>query len=98
VFFNGQEIPDRRLTMMLNNANQTAQKTALMAKQRMALLMLLFLFIHLIEAYITFPFVDHATKGENLVYGLIVTAPFLIGNIIFIYLIRRDLSKKLINI
>lgn len=79
--------------MTLNNVNEPTQKTSLMARQRMAFLMLLFLFIHFIEAYITFPFVDHTTKGENLIYAFIVTAPFVIISIIFICLVRRDLLK-----
>lgn len=80
---------------MRSNINESSEKTALLAKQRMAFLMLLFLLIHFVEAYITYPFVDHTTKGENIIYGLIVTAPFLIINIIFIFIIRKDISKDI---
>ena len=78
--------------------NHTAQtdpaglETTLRAKLRMAYFLLLLFVIHIVEAYITFPFVDHTTTTQNVVYGFIVAAPFYTINIIFIVLTRRDLA------
>jgi len=76
-----------------SNSNEPTTEIALRAKLRMSYFLLLLLLIHFIEAFITFPFVDHTTNTQNVVYGLIVTAPFIIINIIFIALIRKDLSQ-----
>ena len=67
-------------------------EAALRAKLRMAYFLLLLFVIHIVEAYITFPFVDHTNTGQNVVYGFIVAAPFYTVNIIFIILTRRDLA------
>jgi hypothetical protein len=67
-------------------------ETALRAKLRMAYLLLLLFVIHIVEAYVTFPFVDHTTRVQNVVYGFIVTAPFYTITIFFIILTRRDLA------
>jgi hypothetical protein len=69
-----------------------ALETALRAKLRMAYFLLLLFVIHIVEAYITFPFVDHSSTAQNVVYGFIVAAPFYTINIIFIVLTRRDLA------
>lgn len=63
------------------------------AKRRMSFYLLALLLIFFIEAGITFPFVDHASRFQNILYGLIVTAPFIIINIIFIILTGKDLKK-----
>jgi len=70
----------------------TGLETALRAKLRMAYFLLLLFVIHIVEAYITFPFVDHTTTAQNVVYGLIVAAPFYTISIVFILLTRRDLA------
>ena len=67
-------------------------EAALRAKLRMAYFLLLLFVIHIVEAYITFPFVDHTTTAQNVTYGFIVAAPFYVLNIIFIILPRRDLA------
>lgn len=66
---------------------------ALRAKRRMSYYLLAFLLIMFIQAGITFPFVDHTTRFQNIVYGIIVTAPFIIINVAFIILTGRDLKK-----
>jgi hypothetical protein len=76
----------------LETADPTGQETALRAKLRMAYLLLLLFVIHIVEAYITFPFVDHTTTAQNVVYGFVVAAPFYTISIIFIVLTRRDLA------
>ena len=79
----------------MNPPEQTdpvALETALRAKLRMAYFLLLLFVIHIVEAYITFPFVDHTTTAQNVVYAFIVAAPFYMINIIFIVLTRRDLA------
>ena len=68
-------------------------EAALRAKLRMAYFLLLLFVIHIVEAYITFPFVDHTTTGQNVIYSFIVAAPFYTVNIIFIILTRRDLAS-----
>ena len=65
---------------------------SLRAKRRMSLFLLALLLIFFIEAGITFPFVDHVSRLQNILYGLIVTAPFIIINIIFIILTGKDLK------
>ncbi len=74
------------------HADPKAQETALRAKLRMAWLLLLLFVIHIVEASITFPFVDHSSTAQNVVYGFIVAAPFYTINIVFILLTRRDLA------
>ena len=70
----------------------TQAEAALRAKLRMAYFLLLLFVIHIVEAYITFPFVDHTTTGQNVAYGFIVAAPVYTINILFIILTRRDLA------
>jgi hypothetical protein len=69
-----------------------ASAKSIRSQLRMAYFMLLLFAIHLVEAYITFPFVDHTTVGQNVVYGLIVGAPCYITIIIFILIRRKDLA------
>jgi hypothetical protein len=73
-------------------ADPAGLETALRAKLRMAYFLLLLFVIHIVEAYITFPFVDHTNTAQNVVYGFIVAAPFYTICIIFIVLTRRDLA------
>ena len=74
-------------------ADPAGLETALSAKLRMAYFLLLLFVIHIVEAYVTFPFVDHTTTAQNVVYGFIVAAPFYTISIIFIVLTRRDLAS-----
>ncbi len=67
-------------------------ETALRAKLRMAFFLLLLFAIHMAEAAVTFPFVDHTNAGQNVTYGLIVAAPFYTITLYFILLTRRDLA------
>ncbi len=76
----------------VQNADQKPAEIALRAKLRMAYFLLLLFAIHIVEAYITFPFVDHTNTAQNVVYGFIVAAPFYTISIIFIILTRRDLA------
>ena len=61
------------------------------AKLRMSCFLLILFVIHLIESYITFPFVDHTSSIQNVIYGLAVGVPFIIINIVFILLTRNDM-------
>jgi hypothetical protein len=74
------------------HADQENLEAALRARLRMAYFLLLLFVIHIVEAYITLPFVDHTNSGQNVVYGFIVAAPFYTINIIFIIVTRRDLT------
>jgi len=73
-------------------AHPAGLETALRAKLRMAYFLLLLFVIHIVEAYITFSFVDHTTTAQNVVYGFIVASPFYMITILFIVLTRRDLA------
>ena len=74
------------------HSDQVDLEGALRARLRMAYFLLLLFVIHIVEAYITFPFVDHTNTAQNVVYGFIVAAPFYTINIIFIIVTRRDLA------
>jgi hypothetical protein len=74
------------------NLEQGAPGVVLRARLRMSCLLLLLFVIHIIEAYVTFPFVGHASSVQNVVYGFVVAAPFCVINIVFILLTRRDLA------
>jgi hypothetical protein len=45
----------------------------------------------------TFPFVDHSTATQNVLYGFAVAAPFYIIIIIFMLVTRGDLSSSAEN-
>jgi hypothetical protein len=66
---------------------------ALNANRRMSYYLLAFLLILFILAGLTFPFVGHSDRFQNVLYGLVVAAPFIIINIVFIILTGKDLSK-----
>ena len=67
------------------------RQTALRAEFRMGFFLILLLAIHLLEAWITFPFVGHQDNVQNLTYGLLVTAPFALTVIAYLVLTRGDL-------
>jgi hypothetical protein len=73
-------------------ADTAGQETVLRAKLRMSYFLLLLFVIHMVEAAITFPFVDHTSTAQNVTYGFIVAAPFYTLNLLFIALTRRDLA------
>jgi FtsH-binding integral membrane protein len=76
----------------VQNPDSNTHEISLRAKLRMSYFLLLLFVIHIVEAYITFPFVDHTDTVQNVVYGFVVAAPFYTINILFIILTRRDLS------
>ena len=65
---------------------------ALKAKLHMACFFLLLVAVHIVEAFVTFPFVGHASKVHNLLYALVITVPLWITATAFILLTRKDLS------
>jgi len=67
-------------------------RTVLLAKLRMALLLFLLFLIHILEAHFTFPFKGHETTVQNVLYGLVVTAPFNAVLLAFILATWKDLS------
>jgi hypothetical protein len=73
------------------NPGEDTSAVALRAELRMSFFLLILFVIHIVEATITFPFVDHANSVQNVVYGFVVAAPFCVINIVFILLTRRDL-------
>ena len=76
------------------NIHKTEASDVLRAKLRIGFLMLLLFVIYIIEAYITFPFVDHTTSAQNVAYGFVVTAPFYVTIVIFISVIWKDLTSS----
>lgn len=76
-----------------NGTEALPEIVRLRAKRRMSFYLLAFLLILFVLAGVTFPFVDHTAPFQNIIYGLIVTAPFIIINVIFIVLTGKDLSK-----
>ncbi len=60
------------------------------ARFRMALWLLIFFVITLVEGSLTFPFVGHVSSLENLTYGIAVAAPFWISIILFLAIARKD--------
>ncbi len=71
---------------------ESAQREIAQAKFRMAFFLLLFYLITLVGGYITFPFLGFTSSTQNVVYGIIVGAPFWIIVIISLLNIRKELS------
>ncbi|MEW6439783.1 MAG: hypothetical protein AB1640_02505 [bacterium] len=69
-------------------------RTVLLAKLRMALFLFLLFLIHIAEAGLTFPFKGHETSTQNVLYGLVVTAPFNAVLLAFALAVWRDLSVR----
>lgn len=67
-------------------------RQALRARLRLGLFLMLLFLIHVVEVYLASPFVDHTTSTQNLIYGLVVTAPFSVTVMIFLFAAWRDLS------
>ncbi len=80
------------MTHPIQKTNPRSLETVLRAKLRMAYFLLLLFLIHIIEAAVTFPFVDHTTRTQNVIYGFIVAAPFYTICILYILLVRGDLA------
>lgn len=76
-----------------NGIETSALEAILKAKLHMSFLLFVFYIISLIGAYLTFPFIGFTSSCQNVVYGLIAGAPFLIILIISIVSIRRELSS-----
>jgi hypothetical protein len=74
------------------NRDPATLEKALRAKMRMAYFLLLLFVIHIVEAAVTYPFVDHTSTGQNVVYGFIVAAPFYTVSILFLIITRRDFA------
>jgi len=77
-----------------HNRDESEPRTVLQAKLRMALFLLLIFIINIVEAHLTFPFVDHTTSTQNVVYGLVVTAPFYVALAAFMVVIWKDLASS----
>jgi len=67
-------------------------RAVLLAKLRIALFLFLLFLIHILEACFTFPFKGHETTVQNVLYGLVVTAPFNAVLLVFILATWKDLS------
>lgn len=71
--------------------NETME--TLSARYNLGLLLVAFWILILIQAYLTFPFVGHTSKIQNVTYGLIVGIPFLIISAVFLILGRKDIIQ-----
>lgn len=69
-------------------------RAVLRAELRMAGLLFVLFLIHLAEAFFTFPFKGHESSVQNVLYGLVVTAPFNAVLVVFVLSVRRDLSGR----
>ena len=67
-------------------------RAVLLAKLRIALFLFLLFLIHILEACFTFPFKGHETAVQNVLYGLVVTAPFNAVLLAFTLATWKDLS------
>jgi hypothetical protein len=76
-----------------NGIETSALETILKAKLRMSILLFVFYILCLIGAYLTFPFIGFTSSCQNVAYGLMAGAPFMIILIISIVSIRRELSS-----
>ena len=65
----------------------------LRARYNLGLLLVAFWILVLIQAYLTFPFVEHTSKIQNVTYGLFVGIPFLLTSVVFLILGRRDMIQ-----
>ena len=71
--------------------NETIQ--TLRSRYRLGMLLFAFWLVTLISAYLTFPFVEHTTKMENVIYGIIVSIPFLVLSIIYLFVVQKDIVE-----
>jgi hypothetical protein len=69
-------------------------RAVLRAELRMAGLLFLLFLIHLAEAFFTVPFRGHESSVQNVLYGLVVTAPFNTVLAVFVLSVRRDLKGR----
>ncbi len=69
-------------------------RAVLRAELRMAGLLFVLFLIHLAEAFFTFPFQGHESSVQNVLYGLVVTAPFNAVLAAFALSVRRDLAGR----
>ena len=77
------------------NEKETIQ--TLRARLNMGIMLLVFWLLLLFQAYLTFPFVEHTSSIQNVIYGVIIGLPFLILVLTYIHRARKDLvsfSKK----
>ena len=70
----------------------SAPAESIRAQLVIAYSMLVLFLIHIVEAYLTYPFVDYTTKAQNVGYGFGICSPYLIILFIFIVLRTRDLA------
>jgi hypothetical protein len=59
----------------------------------MALWLLLFYLITLVEGYLTMPFIGHTYSYENVIYGILAGAWFWIIIVVFLVITGRELSS-----
>ncbi len=67
-------------------------QTVLRAKFRAGIWLLLLFLSMIVDASITFPFVGHTTKIQNVTFGLLVSMPFWISVIVYLVFAYRDIS------
>ncbi len=77
---------------MQSRLNERETGESLRARFSIGITLLVFWLILMGMAVVTFPFVQHSTTNQNVVYGLITGLPFLV--LVLLYLVRaaRDLA------
>ena len=76
--------------MFNSNLNSEITLDILKARIWIGLLILLFWLLLIAGAAVTFPFVGHITRGQNILYGVIVGIPFLSIMTAYLILVIKD--------
>ena len=79
--------------MFNSKLNTETTLDILKARIWIGMFILLFWILLLVGAALTFPFIGHITREQNLVYGLIVGIPFLAIMIAYLILVIKDLKE-----
>ncbi len=66
--------------------------SALWAKFRLGIWLMLLYLTALYSAYVTYPFVGHTTTTQNVIYGIVVAIPLWVSIIVYLVLAWKDLS------
>lgn len=80
----------------MNNIHtqQPESQTVKKAEFRMGLWLMLLYLAFLVLAFLTFPFVGHTTSIQNLIFSVMVTAPFWICLLLYIIRVRGSISSR----
>lgn len=78
--------------MWENKINNQETQESLRARFRIGILLLFFWIILLVIAAVTFPFVEHTSQSQNVVYGLFTGIPFVLITGVYLWKAYNDLQ------